>query len=433
MGTAAIDLDQLVIKLNVFQLVPEDVLRRLHVLPLLDQNAQLSVAVSDPGNASAIDEVAFRSGRKVIPYVADEDRIAAVMEECFVARRRGDYQWRGARAPRGEGAMALQDAAVPPDDDDIPLTIVPGTEPPRGAPPAQLPSGDASPAARGPAAPPPVPEPFEGENSFARVRMLSDVTKRARSRVLVVDDEPVIRQILKQGLTQRGMEVIEAGTGMEALRLIKDREPDAIVLDAMLPDVHGFDICKRLRESRRYHHVPVVMVTAVYKGWRMAADMKETYGVHAYIEKPFDLRDVVRAVDDALSGKVFSARPPNEEFSSDAKRLYAEASEAYRKGDLDVAISGMASAVALDPLSASLRHQLGLLYAQRGHDFAAIQELEMAIDLDPARFQSLRNLAILFQRRGLRRKACEMWERALSNAPDDATRQEIRDILLQLF
>jgi len=243
----------------------------------------------------------------------------------------------------------------------------------------------------------------------------------------------VIRQILKQGLTQRGMEVIEAGTGMDALRLIKDREPDAIVLDAMLPDVHGFDICKRLRESRRYHHVPVVMVTAVYKGWRMAADMRETFGVHAYIEKPFDLRDVVRAVDDALAGKAFSARPPNEEFSSEAKRIYAEASEAYRKGDLDVAISGMASAVALDPLSASLRHQLGLLYAQRGHDFAAIQELEMAIDLDPARFQSLRNLAILFQRRGLRRKACEMWERALSNAPDDATRQEIRDILLQLL
>jgi DNA-binding response OmpR family regulator len=220
---------------------------------------------------------------------------------------------------------------------------------------------------------------------------------------------------------------------MEALRLIKDKEPDAIVLDAMLPDVHGFDICKRLRESRRYHHVPVVMVTAVYKGWRMAADMRETYGVHAYIEKPFDLRDIVRAVDDALAGRAFTARPATEEFSPDAKRLYAEASEAYRKGDLDVAISGMASAVALDPLSSSLRHQLGLLYAQRGHDFAAIQELEMAIDLEPSRFQSLRNLAILFQRRGLRRKACEMWERALSTAPDDAARQEIRDILLQLF
>jgi DNA-binding response OmpR family regulator len=432
MGTAAIDLDQLVIKLNVFQLVPEDVLRRLRVLPLLDQNGQLSVAVADAGNASAIDEVAFRSGRKVIPFVALDERIESIIEECLVARRRGDYQWRGSRAPRGEGAATLEAAAVPPDDDDIPLTIVPGTEPPRGAPP---PSGNATPATplmRGPT-PPTVPEPFEGESSFAKGRVVSDVTRRARSRVLVVDDEPVIRQILKQGLTQRGMEVLEAGTGMDALRLIKDREPDAIVLDAMLPDVHGFDICKRLRESRRYHHVPVVMVTAVYKGWRMAADMKETYGVHAYIEKPFDLRDVVRAVDDALAGKVFTARPPNEEFSADAKRLYADASEAYRKGDLDVAISGMASAVALDPLSASLRHQLGLLYAQRGHDFAAMQELEMAVDLDPARFQSLRNLAILFQRRGLRRKACEMWERALSNAPDDATRQEIRDILLQLF
>ena len=87
----------------------------------------------------------------------------------------------------------------------------------------------------------------------------------------------------------------------------------------------------------------------------------------------------------------------------------------------------------IDPLSASLRHQLGLLYAQRGHDFAAIQELEMAVDLDATRFQALRNLAVLYQRRGFRRKACELWERALAQAPDDATRQEIRALLVQLL
>jgi DNA-binding response OmpR family regulator len=251
--------------------------------------------------------------------------------------------------------------------------------------------------------------------------------------VLVVDDEPVIRQILRQGLAARNLEVIEAGTGMDALRRVKEKDPDLLILDAMLPDVHGIDIMKRLRESQRYKALPVVMVTAVYKGWRMAADVKEAYGVYAYIEKPFDLRDIVSAVDDALAGRPAGERRSAEEYGAEAKRLYGEASEAFRRGDLDTAIGYMASAVALEPLSAALRHQLGLLFAQRGHDFQAIQELEVAVDLEPGRYLSLRNLAILFQRRGFRRKACEMWERALASAPDDATRAEIRDILRQLI
>jgi Tfp pilus assembly protein PilF len=91
------------------------------------------------------------------------------------------------------------------------------------------------------------------------------------------------------------------------------------------------------------------------------------------------------------------------------------------------------NAVAIDPLSATLRHHLGLLYAHRGQDFLGIQELELAIDLEATRFQSLRNLAVLYQRRGFRRKACEMWERALAYAPDEATRKEIKDLLVQLL
>jgi Tfp pilus assembly protein PilF len=80
-----------------------------------------------------------------------------------------------------------------------------------------------------------------------------------------------------------------------------------------------------------------------------------------------------------------------------------------------------------------LHATLGLLYAHRGHDFAAIQELEMAVDLEPERYPLLRNLALLYQRRGFRRKAIEMWERALALATDEATRAEIKGILVSLL
>src|SRR5262249_11048236 len=156
-------------------------------------------------------------------------------------------------------------------------------------------------------------------------------------------------------------------------------EPDAILLDAMLPDLHGFDVCKRLKSSRRYGHIPILMMTAVYKGWRMAADLKEAYGVSAVIEKPFDLHDVVDKLEHALEGTPVE-KPNLEAMSAEAQRLYKEGSVAYRRGDLEAAIAAMTGAVAIDPLSATLRHQLGLLHAQKGNDFLAIQELEAAVD-----------------------------------------------------
>jgi tetratricopeptide (TPR) repeat protein len=178
------------------------------------------------------------------------------------------------------------------------------------------------------------------------------------------------------------------------------------------------------------------MVTAMYKGWRMALDLREAYGVHATIEKPFDMHRLVRLLEEALAGRAPAERSSPgvaEALSADAQRLYRDSAAAYRKGDLDGAAGALTAAVAMDPLSATLHHQLGLLQARRGQDFAAIQELEAAVDLEPARFQTLRNLAVLYQKHGFRRKSCEVWERALAHAPDEATRADVRTILLKLL
>jgi tetratricopeptide (TPR) repeat protein len=164
----------------------------------------------------------------------------------------------------------------------------------------------------------------------------------------------------------------------------------------------------------------------------MAADLKDSYGVSALIEKPFDLHELVRALEAALAG-AGTPRPDESTISQEAQRLFSEGQAAFKRGDVDGAIASISAATAIDPLSASLHHQLGLLYANRGHDFAAIQELEMAVDLEPERYALLRNLALLYQRRGFRRKAFEMWERALALSPDEATRIEIKGILVSLL
>jgi DNA-binding response OmpR family regulator len=423
-GSPAVDLGSVTLQLAILQHVSEDVARRLQVLPLRVDRGHLFVAVSNPNDVASLDEISFLSGKKVVAYAAPSHLLGEAIEEAYSAKRRGELEWRGSRVRTGDAAMSLRDLMEP---------VAVGTSDNVPTPIKETGSAGVKLQKDMTVTPPAMREPFGTDAGYQGGSISREIPARERPRILVVDDEAVIRRILQQALSQRGLEVIEAPTGMDALQRVKDSEPDAILLDAMLPDIHGFDICKRLKESRRYHHIPVLMMTAVYKGWRMAADLKESYGVVGYIEKPFDIRDVVQRLENALAGRSDEPLPDPAALSEEAQRLYAEGAASFKRGDLDGAIAQLTSAVGIDPLSAVLRQQLGLLFAHRGHDFAAIQELETSVELDPMQFAALRNLAVLYQRRGFRRKACELWERALAIAPDDPTRAEIKNLLVQLL
>jgi CheY-like chemotaxis protein len=398
-GAPALDLAALTLPLSLLDILSEELIRGQQVLPVRLEADRLFVASTRPEDRVLHDEIAFLTGRKVVAYAAHPEQLADTIRAVFEARKRGALVWRGPKAarsrPPGEGSL----------DGALRRETLGST--------------------------PPVREPFVNDSSYPTPP--PPPLHRARPCVLVVDDEPVIRRIVIDSLAQRGHEVLEAGCGVEAFQLIKQREPDAILLDAMLPDVHGFEICKRLKTSRRYNHIPIIMITAVYKGWRMAADLKDSYGVAATVEKPFDLHHLVRVLEQALAGRAPGERPTPQALSGEAQRLYQSAADAYRREDLDAATDALTAAIQIDPLSATLHHQLGLVQARRGRDFAAIQELETAVDLDPHRFQTLRNLAVLYQKHGFRRKASELWERCIAQAPDDPTRAEIRKVLLSMF
>ena len=93
--------------------------------------------------------------------------------------------------------------------------------------------------------------------------------------------------------------------------------PDLVVLDGMLPEVHGFEICRQLKTSERFRHIPVILVSAVHTGWRFAADVKEKYGADDYLEKPFETAEFLRRVETLLNRapaglvtRLRSGRPP---------------------------------------------------------------------------------------------------------------------------
>jgi DNA-binding response OmpR family regulator len=253
--------------------------------------------------------------------------------------------------------------------------------------------------------------------------------------ILVVDDEEEIRKLLKRLLTQKGFRVIEADRGLLALRLVKDHVPDLIILDAMLPELHGFDIARRIKGSAKYGRIPIIMVSAVYRGWRIAEDLKQSYGIEEYLEKPFRIADVIDAVQRLVSREERPSAPARdpEYLSSEAEKALNEGIAAYKGGQLEVAIEHLKRGVGIDPLAYRLHFHLGLLHGKSGRIYEGIQELERAIDLYPRHFAALKNLAVLYEKAGFKNKAIEMWERCAVTAPDDPTRASIKEHLRKLI
>ena len=125
-------------------------------------------------------------------------------------------------------------------------------------------------------------------------------------RVLVTDDEDNIRFLLDAALRHFGFDVVLAANGREALGAVADEKPDLIVLDVMLPDLDGFEVCRRLRADGI--RVPVLFLTA-----RDGTEEKVrglTLGGDDYVTKPFSLEEVVARVRAIL--------PPGERRGADA-------------------------------------------------------------------------------------------------------------------
>ncbi|MGW6132471.1 response regulator transcription factor [Cellulomonas sp. NPDC055163] len=112
------------------------------------------------------------------------------------------------------------------------------------------------------------------------------------ARLLVVDDEPNIRELLATSLRFAGFEVHAAADGASALRLARQVEPDLVVLDVMLPDMDGFTVTRRLREKGQ--HVPVLFLTARDDTSDKVTGL--TVGGDDYVTKPFSLEEVVARI-----------------------------------------------------------------------------------------------------------------------------------------
>ena len=122
----------------------------------------------------------------------------------------------------------------------------------------------------------------------------------AKETILVVEDEEDIRELLKYNLEKEGYQVFGAGTGEEGLRAVRDRRPDLILLDLMLPGLDGLEVCRRIRGEAQTQHLPIIMLTA--KGEEADIVTGLELGADDYIVKPFSPRVLLARLRAALRG-----------------------------------------------------------------------------------------------------------------------------------
>jgi len=138
-------------------------------------------------------------------------------------------------------------------------------------------------------------------------------------RILLVDDEPKIVQGLKPYFRQAGFEVLTAYDGQEALRAARRDQPDIIVLDLMLPQMDGLDVCRALRQEGNF--TPIIMLTARVEEADKLVGLE--IGADDYMTKPFSPRELVARVR-AVLRRVEGPKLPNEIVSAGPLRIDVE-------------------------------------------------------------------------------------------------------------
>jgi two-component system phosphate regulon response regulator PhoB len=126
-------------------------------------------------------------------------------------------------------------------------------------------------------------------------------------RILVIEDEPALQQVLDYNLRREGHEVLIAGSAVDGLRLAREARPDVILLDWMLPDRSGTEVCRTLKLGKDTSEIPVVFVTARTEEVDRIVGFE--VGAADYIVKPFSIRELVLRVQAVLRRRRAIAAP----------------------------------------------------------------------------------------------------------------------------
>lgn len=463
-GSPGIDLDQVVIRLDDLALVPRPLADRHCLIPVLVKGNRMFVAMSDPTDKAVVQELEVVTGKRVFPYVGLKSTLQRVIDLAYDRREQGGHHYVGAKcsqetlrkakvsdadrqaahARAGGGASLPAPPAQPHIGHQGTIDEAPSAQmerrlrPSAHAMPAEQPVvlDDRMEQAAGDSSPEDIlfDDPAFVDDSIPAVEMSTPPPVSApgeQGTLLVIDADADVRSLVAGVFGERGYRVVEARSGDQALRKVSEQNPAVIILDATLPGVHGFEVARELKSSERYRDIRIVMMSDLYRGWRIAEDLKNNYGIDGFIEKPFHSRDIVRVVDVAVRSGGRNSIPPG--VTEKAEPFLQAGIAAYKEGRLEEAMDHLRKGIDAEPLAYKVHFHLGLLYGKSGQLYDGIQHLETALTIRSDFYPALKNLAVLYQNAGFRNKAIEMWERCLGASPDDETREQIKRHLMAVL
>ncbi|MDF2650511.1 MAG: DNA-binding response regulator [Paenibacillus sp.] len=135
------------------------------------------------------------------------------------------------------------------------------------------------------------------------------------TKILIIEDEEAIADLLAYGLNKAGFQTMIALNGMDGIDAVHSFKPDMLLLDWMLPDLSGVEICKKITES---YNIPIIMITAKSDITDKIVGLE--YGADDYITKPFDLREVIARIRTILR-RVAQANKPASELTESSLRF----------------------------------------------------------------------------------------------------------------
>ena len=120
-------------------------------------------------------------------------------------------------------------------------------------------------------------------------------------KILIVDDDLLIRRLLQHNLKKAGYRVSVANNGCKALKIVKKDKPDLIISDVVMPKMDGLELCKKLREDLDTKLIPIILMTSNTQIQEKLKGFK--FGADDYLTKPFHLEDLLVRVDSLLERK----------------------------------------------------------------------------------------------------------------------------------
>ena len=411
LGIPGVDLSQHEIDLALLSRVSLDLCERYLVFPVNLRGDYLQLAVADPLDRVMVADLEIKIG-PLAPLIALE----ASIKNAIVEARRALREGRKTIAPnvqrRRDGGPVPASAAADEKARQVPETPLPVTPLDQRTEKAVFETLGGAPL-RASAVPQARPAPATETPTL-----------------LVVDDDESVLRLVETVLQARRYRLVTARTGREALGRLREVMPDLVVLDGMLPEVHGFEICRQLKASDQFRHIPVILMSAVHTGWRFAADVKERYGADDYVEKPFDPRDLLRRIETLLNRATSGAAPAAEVA---ARLQLKEGVTALKQEHFDDAIAAFERGLALDGFNDLLHYYLAMAYENKGMVFHAIEHYERAIRINHEFYDGITALARVYEKLEFWRKAVEMWELALAATQDEEVRANLKTHLLSLL